>query len=127
MTTKTDQELAREWAKRQEGKFMVVRAVYGDWTDISDEHGEFVGTLSATPDNQPIELLSDMGLGLDRGPFSQKELDAMTREYSTGWRARLTAPGYMDCTDWTTTREAEEAAIVELWELYGQDNDEGGG
>lgn len=39
----------------------------------------------------------------------------------SGWLARLSAPGYMDCTDWTA-HETEGEAIAYLDETYG-DND----
>ena len=41
------------------------------------------------------------------------------------WLARLSAPGYMDCTDWAafgTRKEAEEYLI----EYYGDDDDSDG-
>ena len=33
--------------------------------------------------------------------------------------ARLSAPGYLDCTDWTSPHEREIDAVIELFELYG--------
>jgi len=39
-----------------------------------------------------------------------------------GWVARMSAPGFMDCTDWSA-HESEEAAIFYLKEMYGDDDD----
>ncbi len=44
-----------------------------------------------------------------------KEYGAGTRK---GWYVRLSAPGYMDCTDWMGPYSTEEDGIVELCEFY---------
>lgn len=41
-----------------------------------------------------------------------------------GWFARLSAPGYLDCTDWMGPYDTEEEAINELTEFYELDEDE---
>lgn len=41
-------------------------------------------------------------------------------EHKTGWLARLSAPGYMDCTDWTV-HPGEMQARAYLAEVYGDD------
>jgi hypothetical protein len=35
-----------------------------------------------------------------------------------GWFARLSAPGYMDCTDWSGPFKSEKEAMDYLCELY---------
>ena len=42
-----------------------------------------------------------------------------------GWFARLSAPGYMDCTEWSGPFDSEQAARDELREMYGDDDDAG--
>lgn len=37
-----------------------------------------------------------------------------------GWLARLTAPGYLDCTDWSA-HPTEQDAVAYLDEMYGDD------
>ena len=44
-------------------------------------------------------------------------------ERKTGWVARMTAPGYMDCTEWTAHATKEEARAY-LTGTYGDDDDE---
>ena len=44
-------------------------------------------------------------------------------EIVSGWGARLSAPGYLDCTEWSVY-ETEEEARADLAEMYG-DDDEG--
>jgi hypothetical protein len=41
----------------------------------------------------------------------------------TGWLARTSAPGYLDCSDWTAFETADEAA-QHLIEYYGNESDE---
>lgn len=38
-----------------------------------------------------------------------------------GWFARLSAPGYLDATDWTGPYETEEEAIADLQDMYGEE------
>lgn len=38
-----------------------------------------------------------------------------------GWFSRLSAPGYMDCTDWSGPFPSEAAALAHLEEMYGED------
>lgn len=45
---------------------------------------------------------------------------AETTRHETGGLWRLSAPGFLDCTDWTPA-ESEEAAREEAAELYGGD------
>lgn len=47
--------------------------------------------------------------------------DAMP-ELVKGWFARLSAPGYMDCTDWSGPYETEQEALETLAEMYGDDD-----
>lgn len=42
-------------------------------------------------------------------------------ELTDGWLYRLSAPGYMDCTD-TGSADTEAEAISELLAIYGNDN-----
>jgi hypothetical protein len=44
-------------------------------------------------------------------------------ELVEGWGARLSAPGYLDCTDWCVF-DTEEEAVAYLDETYGEEDDE---
>ena len=37
-----------------------------------------------------------------------------------GWYARLSAPGYLDCTDWVGPYDTEEEALEALFDVYGE-------
>jgi hypothetical protein len=43
-------------------------------------------------------------------------------EVQTGWLARLSAPGYLDCTDWTA-HASEALARAYLADMYGDDEE----
>ena len=38
----------------------------------------------------------------------------------SGWYSRLSAPGYMDCTDWSGPYDSEEEAAVGLYEMFAE-------
>jgi hypothetical protein len=41
-------------------------------------------------------------------------------EHQTGWLGRMSAPGYMDCTEWSAYK-TEQEANEHLEEMYGED------
>lgn len=45
-------------------------------------------------------------------------------ELVTGWFSRLSAPGYMDCTEWSGPYDTEQAAREALDEMCGDDDSE---
>lgn len=54
----------------------------------------------------------------DVSQFVEGTIDSL--ELKSGWLARMSAPGYTDCTDWTAHKSAEEAHDY-LGEMYGED------
>jgi hypothetical protein len=64
-------------------------------------------------------------------PFADFFSDAMarlcvdgledTRADLAGWYSRLSAPGYLDCTDWIGPFDTEDEAFESLYETYGND------
>lgn len=53
---------------------------------------------------------------LEGTPLEPDEL----AEHKTGWLARMSAPGYLDATDWSA-HASEEAARAHLQALYTED------
>ena len=43
-------------------------------------------------------------------------------EVISGWSARLTMPGFLDCTDWIGVHETEDLALQALDNLYPEDD-----
>ncbi len=54
--------------------------------------------------------------------------EGMPEEWSrvTGWFARYSAPGYLDCTAWCGPYETEQEAIAACKDIYGPEEDEEG-
>lgn len=46
-------------------------------------------------------------------------LDDEDKAGRAGWYSRLSAPGYLDCTDWFGPYETEDEAWTALYEAYG--------
>lgn len=63
-----------------------------------------------------VELFYDY---LEGKPEDEEELV----EYKQGWLGRMSAPGYLDCTDWSVY-SSEEEANEELDNMYGDDNED---
>lgn len=57
------------------------------------------------------------------GTMDKDDGDMPCVERQIGWLARLSAPGYMDATDWTA-HETEDEAYEYLAETYGDDEDD---
>ena len=50
-----------------------------------------------------------------------QESDIGSEGNEAGWYHRLSAPGYLDCTDWTGPFTTEEEANSDLCDMYGDD------
>lgn len=103
--------------------FMEPQVEYGQWLEIDTTNGtEFIPAdlisldieLNETSENE--EHLEEVAQYCEGEPQSVK-----LRE---GWGCRLSAPGYMDCTEWSVF-ETEKEAKEHLDEMYGgEDADE---
>lgn len=54
-----------------------------------------------------------------------KQLEGAEIEKTAGWFCRLSAPGYMDCTEWSGPFETIEEAKAEIESMYDVDADTG--
>jgi len=79
------------------------------------------GTLSTNEilellneETDPLHCLTDLGQAKEAGIYEVKE----------GWFARLSAPGYLDCTDWDGPFKTEQEAKEYLIDIYGDDDAE---
>ena len=97
--------------------FMQPQIEFAQYFEVDTTHGTFIvpadvvgSTMSAAP-----EAFADYVEGEVFGddPIEVKE----------GWLARLSAPGYMDCTDWSVFK-TEEEAVQGLKDLYGDDDED---
>lgn len=53
--------------------------------------------------------------------YSDSTEDIYDIEVQSGWFSRLSADGYMDCTEWSGPYENERIAIEEICDLYDVD------
>jgi hypothetical protein len=90
--------------------FMVPEYYHGDAFSVQDEHGESQVFLADAFSLADVANLSP-------------EWRSIEREH--GWYARLTAPGYMDQTDWSGPYETEAEAREYIYETYDVDPDSG--
>lgn len=88
--------------------FMVPEYFEGRMVLIPDRGGD---SDDFPPDLLPEELAS------------WREVDNARTE--SGWWCRLSAPGYLDCTDWTGPFASEEEARAHLRDTYEVDPDTG--
>lgn len=91
---------------------------HGEFWFIDTRQGSFLVPLDVEtdPDNLAMyrpELMS----------FDADDASDWTVERRIGWYGRLSAPGYLDCTDWTYA-DSEQELIAELREMYGDDDDD---
>jgi len=82
--------------------FMQQEIAYSQWYEVEDTDG---GTY-----------------WYDAHLFSRDEVKAfgVIKSMTDGWGARLSAPGYLDCTDWCVF-ETEAEATEYLDDTYGDD------
>jgi hypothetical protein len=62
----------------------------------------------------------DCQMYLEGKPLADAELERVS-----GWFARLSAPGYMDCTEWSGPFESEQEAKEHIRDMYDVDPDTG--
>lgn len=86
--------------------FMQRQIEHGAWWEVETDND---GTYYAPIDVEPEDVAGGHIASVKR---------------ITGYGARLSAPGYMDCTDWCVF-ETEKEAVEYLDEYYPEDEEEG--
>ena len=71
--------------------FMQPEIVYGEWCEIETDHGAFL---------VPAEDAEGACANAPNGAIAERK---------QGYGARLSAPGYLDCTEWTVFATEDEA------------------
>jgi hypothetical protein len=97
------------------GSFMQPEVYRGDYFSVNTSAGTEVvpcDVIGRTMDVHVEALLNY----LEGTPDDPDETCAV----QTGWLARMSAPGYLDCTDWTA-HATEEAARAYLVDTYGNE------
>lgn len=114
-------------AKKTADSFMQEQVVQGDWIEVDGPAGtEWVEADLVDPEE--VEELKALGEGktsldgTELGQFTENKTAVGIEIRKGWWGARLSAPGYMDRTEWTVF-ETEEEAREFLKEFYGEDED----
>jgi hypothetical protein len=98
--------------------FMKPQVYQGEYYEVTAGHGETwivpvdaTGFLSGFA--QPASSLQD---------YVEPDIDDPDEilQPKRGWLARMSAPGYLDCTDWSA-HDSEQEAREYLDEMYGED------
>lgn len=95
--------------------FMQREIEFGDWYEIDTRNGITVIPADIVGDAPTAaEVLQYLDV------FRESDVYKITKR--TGFGARLSAPGYLDCTEWSVFDTEKEAAEY-LEEMYGCDNE----
>ena len=89
--------------------FMEPEIVHGEWYEVETSNGTWW-------------LPTDVCLEKDLKGYVDGEIQEVTVRAQC-WGGRLSASGYMDCTDWCAGFESEEEAKAYLTEMYGEDEE----
>ena len=116
--------------------FMQPEIIFGLWLRVDTTNGtwwlpeDLVGPVflkqdvayevewcNLEPDSKLRPLLNDLE---DYVEADRTEIYELT--LVEGWGGRMSAPGYLDCTEWTVLPEREDVEAV-LEDMYGGDHD----
>ena len=118
--------------------FMKRQVRFARWFILTDSHGETTNieaecNLSRNRQESVLNAIFDENNGQAIDRFEFPELCASFANYTysgkvesvdtkLAWGARLSAPGYLDCTDWVLF-ETKEEAESHLAETYPEDDE----
>lgn len=113
--------------------FMQPQIEFGTWYEVETNNGTFFLPSDIVPstavdfcdacadglheaDEIPATVACDLLQYLEVSDAN----DIQSLERRDGWGARLSAPGYMDCTEWSVY-DSEDEARAELSQMYDLD------
>jgi hypothetical protein len=107
--------------------FMKQQIIFATWYEVDTTHGIFsiptdvVGNLEYDEEQEDYTEESKEALLQYLEVFKTSDIHSI--EERKGYGARLSAPGYMDCTEWTVFNTEDEAQAY-LDENYPEDEEE---
>lgn len=96
-----------------DGEFMQPETYHGNWQHIADTNEGNILCPEAYAEYRNNEGAAQA---------YNVPLENVTTEF--GWGARLSASGYMDCTDWLGVYASEALALKALREMYPPEDEE---
>jgi hypothetical protein len=112
--------------------FMKRQIVEQDWIEVDTAQGIWTipaellpNVVAAFADESIEDILEEDGIADSILQYTEayKADQIYNVELRHGFGARLSAPGYMDCTDWTVF-DTEDEATAYLDENYPEDDDD---
>jgi len=94
--------------------FMGPEAIFTKMLHVETSAGTMVFPSNLVPATPTAADVRDYCEG-EPFVYSTGDLDCERHE---GWYARLSAPGYLDCTDWTGPHASESDALAALADLH---------
>lgn len=97
----------------------------GGYWHVETWAGSFIvpdDVLEGDPTADNLSRYVPEGIGMTMGA-PDRDCDEWAIEHREGWYGRMSAPGYLDCTDWETA-DSEEELIEQLTEGYDDDANE---
>lgn len=96
-----------------ENSFMQPQIYYGDYFSIETDAGTEIVPCDVVGRTMDVHVEALLNY-LEGDPVDDDEMC----EVQTGWLARMSASGYLDCTAWSAF-ESEQEAIDTLEDYYG--------
>lgn len=97
--------------------------VCGPIDELADAPDGTTLDLDDVPPERREEILDQIA-GYCDAPSTWRDRFSEITVRRNKWIARYSAPGYLDCTDWTSPCDTEEQAIAECKQMYGDDDEE---
>jgi len=94
---------------------MVPQISHGKWCEIETNTGTWYVEAEFVKDESPDKLI-----------WFCEATEYVEHKFIEGYGARLSAPGYLDCTDWVVfdTEEAARKYLEEVFDCYEEEDDE---
>jgi hypothetical protein len=102
--------------------FMEPQVEFGSWYEIDGPMGTEVVPADIVGDIELDDFESGSAVPKALADYCENRT-AYSIQKREGWGARLSAPGYLDCTEWSVF-DTEAEARDHLEEMYGGDDDD---
>jgi hypothetical protein len=108
--------------------FMEPQVEHGTWYEVDGAAGaefiphDLVGDFWPFPHVKELELGGMVPVPQELSDYCESRT-CCSIKLRDGWGARMSAPGYMDCTEWSVF-DSEQEAREHLREMYGDDEEE---
>jgi len=116
---RVDAEIRNKHIKEKKMSFMQRQVIESDYFEIETTDGTYIVPADVISDKPIAQVDIELFAAFISGEVLTDEPFV---DVQHGWIARLSAPGYLDCTDWSAFKTKDEA---EKWldEFYGDEDE----